>query len=303
VTALGQDTQERAGGHSRGEEEPVDHRPYLCIPYWISPLEPGDPPDDGERRPLPSNVVSWLCDGIHASPYSPGERLEVSVDVLNSGPGSTTALATVLVYWVDATVGFSKPNFFGADTVAVPPRGGRGSTGTIAGVIPATASNHICLLCVVTHPLDKPGKVADPVGDRHWAQHNLIAAEVAPQQNLIVPVTAVNPFPRPSSFRLLVRMLEFDLLRQLARGMGVEPAELEMRLRLLDEWGRTVGEGGRPELSLELDEGGRRLFNVSLEPFDELGGERLSAVEAVLFAEEREHPVGSLGFVLRGPRG
>jgi hypothetical protein len=65
-------------------------------------------------------VISWECPGIHASPYSPGEQLQVTVDVRNSGGGSATVIATVVVYWADPTVGFSNPTFFAATTVAVP---------------------------------------------------------------------------------------------------------------------------------------------------------------------------------------
>ena len=177
------------------EEEPVDVRPFLCIPYWTAPLFPGDQGDSGESRPLPGNVISWLCPSIQASPYAPGSKLDVRVDVRNSGRGSSSALATVVVYWADATVGFVKPTLLGATSVEVAPHvGARATTGTISGVIPATASNHICLLCLVTHSLDKPGAIVDPIGDRHWAQRNLTAIGAVPGVPVVVPFLAANPF-------------------------------------------------------------------------------------------------------------
>jgi hypothetical protein len=289
---------DREQGERPGEEKPVDQRPYLCIPYWTTPLEPGEDGDSGETRPLPGNVISWLCPGIHASPYTPGEQLDVQVEVRNSGAGSATALATVLVYWADPTVGFAKPTLLGAASVAVQSRGGRATTGTISGVVPATAPNHICLLCVVTHSLDKAGKTADPVGDRHWAQRNLVAVGATPGTPEILPFMAANPFEYGAGFRLSVQMLEFDLLRPLARRLGREPTDMGVRVRLLDERGSVIGKDPRAETYFNLEAGARRLFNVAVEPLGELESGQIAAVEAVLFANELEHPVGSLGIVL-----
>lgn len=283
------------------EERPVDMRPYLCIPYWTTPHFPGDTGDTGELRPLPGNVISWLCPGIHASPYTPGAQLDVQVDLRNSGRGSATALATVLVYWADATVGFTKPTLLGAVSVAVQPRGGRAVSKTVSGVIPATASNHICLLCLVTHSLDKPGNTANPVGDRHWAQRNLTAVGAAPGVPAILPFLAANPFDHEAGFQLRVQMLEFDLLRPLALQLGGVPTDTGVHVRLLDERGGVIGEGPRAGTALELDASGQRLFNIALELLGELAPDQLTAVEAVLFADELEHTVGSLGIVLRNP--
>jgi hypothetical protein len=284
-----------------GDEEPVDQRPYLCIPYWTAPRFPGDAPDSGELRPLPADVLSWLCPAIAASPYTPGEQLDVAVEVCNSGRGSAAALATVLVYWADATVGFSKPTLLGAASVAVQPRGGRATTTTISGVIPATASTHVCLLCVVTHSLDKAGSAPDPVGDRHWAQRNLTAVGAQPGAPVILPFLAANPFDHGAAFRLTVRILEFDLLRPLAAHLGGFAADMGVHLRLLDEGGAVLAEGPDAGIALELEGGGQRRFNMAAEPLATLEPNQLAAAEAALFAEELEHPVGSLGIVLHNP--
>lgn len=296
MTELARDHRE-----GQGEEPPVDMRPYLCIPYWTAPRFPGDP-DSGELRPLPGNVIGWLCPGIHASPYTPGAQLDVQVDVRNSGRGSATALATVLVYWADATVGFTKPTLLGAASVAVQPRGGYATTRTISGVIPATASKHICLLCQVTHSLDKPGNTANPIGDRHWAQRNLTAVGASPGVPVILPFLAANPFDHEAGFRLTVQMLEFDLLHALALRLGGVAADMGLHVQLLDERGAVIGEGPRAGTALELEGGRQRLFNVALELLGELEQDQLAAAEAVLFADEVEHPIGSLGIVLRSPQ-
>ena len=104
-----------------------DHRPYLTIPYWTktAPLVPGGPGDDGQVRPLPTGVVSYLCPGIHASLYTPGSDLTVHVDVLNSGGGNITGLVTVTVWWEYPAPAFgamTKNNLIGVQLLPVPPR-------------------------------------------------------------------------------------------------------------------------------------------------------------------------------------
>src|SRR5688500_8124708 len=87
------------------EEGRSDSRPHFVIPYWLS-TGPNDPGDDGDTRPVPSNVVYYLCQGIHASPYQPGEELEVSVDVANHGGANTESVAQVTVWWSVPSSGF-----------------------------------------------------------------------------------------------------------------------------------------------------------------------------------------------------
>jgi hypothetical protein len=285
-----------------GEREPVDLRPYLCIPYWTSPIPGLAEPDSGEERPLPASVLSWVCPAIHASPYTPGERLDVQVDIRNSGAGPGTALATVLVYWADATVGFAKPKLLGSASVAVAARGGTATTKVISGVIPATASNHICLLCAVTHSLDKAGSTPNPIHDRHWAQRNLIAVGAAPGEPTIAPFTVANPTEEAMDFRLDVRLLEFDLLRGLARSLGGEPSDIGLNIRLLDARGTVIGRDLEAGADLALEPQQRLALNLSLEPLSNLEGSQVSAVEAVLLAGGEE-AVGSLGFVVRAPHG
>jgi len=141
--------------------------------------------------------VSYLCESIHTGPYKPGEKLDVTVDVRNSGGGNNAAIATVVVYWAVPSVGFAKPTFFAATVVAVPPsRNASGSvlTRTMTATIPSTAPDHICLVVAVSHPQDKAGLACDPVRDRHWAQRNLVAVTTAVGAPVIVPFLAAKPF-------------------------------------------------------------------------------------------------------------
>src|SRR4051794_14981939 len=126
------------------DDGPVDMRPFLSIPYWL-PIPPADlVGDNGTIRPLPSTVpasgtalISWLCQGIHASPYVVGQPLDVQVDVHNDGAGNTTSLATVLVYWCEPVAGgLSNARLFGAQSVPVPPRGAIVATPVITGTVP-----------------------------------------------------------------------------------------------------------------------------------------------------------------------
>src|SRR5690349_21703282 len=79
------------------EETPTDSRPHFVIPYW-TPVSAAEAPDDGDVRPLPSKACWYLCPAIHASPYTPGEQLDVTVAVANYGGANTASLAQVAVW-------------------------------------------------------------------------------------------------------------------------------------------------------------------------------------------------------------
>ena len=286
-------------------EGPPDTRPYLCLPYWAAPLAPGGSWDTGKERPLPSAVVSYLCSAIHPGPYRPGQPLSVSVDVRNSGGGNSAAAATVVVYWADPTVGFAAPRFFAATAVSVTP--GRtapltATTATMTATIPESAPEHICLLVAVSHAADRAGKAADPVGDRHWAQRNLVAVPAAPGAPALVPLTVANPFAGSGSFFLRLRPTDFDQSRLVAEELGTSPADASVTIRLLDLDGAPVAEQG-PEVGLAMDLEGhvQRQFQVLLELGDELHEGHSVGIDAVLFSSQ-EQPCGSLGLFLVAPQ-
>ncbi len=286
-------------------ERPEDTRPYLCVPYWSTASGAGGTWDTGAVRPLPGSIVSYLCDAIHAGPYSPGKPLDITVDVRNSGGGSAASLATVVVYWADPTVGFAKPQFLTASTVSVPPtRTTPGSTPTsrMTGVIPASAPAHVCLLVAVSHPQDRAGTVCDPIGDRHWAQRNLQSAVVAPGAGAVLPLGAGNPFALEKEYLVRVGPADRERAVRVAREFNTEASDAPANLRLLDADGGELAEGGR-ELLLPLALGPReqRSFQVLAEVDGELSPGLSIVLEGVLIDRDGEGVVGSLGFVLTAP--
>jgi hypothetical protein len=291
----------RAGTRRPDDERPADIRPYFSIPYWSAPRFPCDAPDDGTLRPLTAGVISWDCHGIHTGPYTPGETLDVSVDVRNAGGGNAAAVATVVVWWADPTVGFAKPTFFAAASVAVPPRGGLATTATMSAPIPAGAPAHICLLARVTNTLDQAGPVCDPVGDRHWAQRNLQAVAVAAGAPIVIPFLAANPFARETLFRLEVGVLNRDSLALLALRQRARPAEARLRVAVLDARGERAADGDRDgRLDVALGPRAGRLFHLAIAIDRDLDPDELAAVEIGLTPRDAEAPVGSLGIVVRG---
>lgn len=292
-----------ANGHPVEEGHP-DTRPFLTIPYWSSPVSGGSAWDNGSDRPLPGSVISYLCDSIHAGPYTPGDPLDVVVDVRNSGGGSGASVVTVVVYWADPTVGFAKPNFFAAASVAVPStRAAPGATSTtvMRATIPASAPPHVCLLAMVSHPQDPAGKAAAPVSDRHWAQRNLIAVAASAGAPALIPFVVANPFARAGQFTLLFGPADERHLRGVAEATGTEPSQLDAILRLLNEEGAEVAEGGsRVRASLELGALERRAFQVLVELQVEMTAGHSAAYELTLLDETGERMVGSLGLVLTG---
>jgi hypothetical protein len=289
-------------GHGTG---PGDTRPYLCIPYWETPRLPSNSVDIGQLRPLPSDIISWECPGIQPTPYIPGEPLQVTVDVRNSGPGSATALATVLVYWADPTVGFAHPTLFGVGSVAAPPMRNPSVSGfvstTIIGTIPAAAPAHVCLLACVTHSLDLAPTILDPIGDRHWAQHNIIAVstKISP---IIFTFTVANAFRREDQFQLVVRPLARQVLDLFALRHKFEPAVNHARLHLADPFSRPVTEADTEvHTTLALPAGSSRRYSLAIELERPLGPHELAVFEILLLGSRNDqHPAGSLGIVIRG---
>ena len=290
-----------------GDKEPVDTRPFLCLPYWEAPRFPGDQVDIGIVRPLPGDVIWWDCPGIHASPFEPGSPLQVSVDVRNSGPGNATPVATVVVYWAVPTVGFAHPTFFGLTTVALPPcrdpfRQSFVTTTRMTAVIPANAPNHICLLALVTHGLDKGGAVPDPIGDRHWAQRNLIAASASAGKPLNFAFFAANPFANEGEFELRVHVLSGPALELVALRMRAEPSEVWPHFQLVDDQGKPVTDwASEASIRLALGSYQARKYSLALQ-LGQVLSHQVAVVEAVLYLsmKDRQAPVGSLGFVVGG---
>ncbi|MET9397134.1 hypothetical protein [Kitasatospora sp. NPDC002965] len=289
----------------QGHEGPPDTRPYLCIPYWTTPLSPNGSWDTGQQRPLPGTVVSYLCDSIQASPYQPGQPLDVEVSVRNSGGGNSASLATVVVYWADPTVGFAKPNFFAASVVAVKPSRtapASTTTPTMTATVPASAPPHICLLAAVSHPQDRAGTVCDPIGDRHWAQRNLQAATVAPGAPALVPLTVANPFAEEAPFLVRVGPAELRHAERVAQEFGTEPADAAATVRLLDMDGAQVSEDGRAtQLLLSLGPRESVRFQLLVDVASELPAGQSLALEATLLDRSGERVIGSLGAALLGP--
>jgi hypothetical protein len=287
-------------------QNPPDTRPFLCVPYWTQPLSPGGPWDTGVERPLPKAVVSYACDSIRTSAYKPGQPLDVTVDVLNSGDGSTTALVTVVVYWGIPSVGFAKPTFFAAGVVPAPPSRTSATTvrsATMTATIPASAPDHVCLVVSVSHPTDKAGTVCDPVNDRHWAQRNLLAVPAAVGAPVILPIMAANPFATAMSFDLLAGQIDERVAHRIASAFQTAPSGIRGRMRLLDEHGAAVSaDGERTSVSVDLGPLEERHFQVMIEIDSNIPAGQSAAVEVGLTDRGGARGlVGSLGVVLLPP--
>jgi hypothetical protein len=287
-------------------DQPPDTRPYLCIPYWTTPLVAGGKWDTGQERPLPAAVVSYACESIHAGAYAPGQPLDVAVTVRNSGGGNSAAIATVVVYWADPTVGFAKPTFFAASVVAVRP--GRSTpssvtTPTMTATIPATAPAHICLVVVVSHPQDRAGTTCDPINDRHWAQRNLQAVQAGVGAPMILPLTAANPFRTKKVFELRIGPADERRAELVAQEFETRPGDVRARVRILDAEGAALTDSAeRVQTSFELGPLGKRPLQLMIELDNEVRPGQSSALEAELHDTHKQGLLtGSLGIVLLSP--
>jgi hypothetical protein len=284
-------------------DRPPDTRPFLSIPYWTAPLTAGGSWDTGSIRPLPGEVASYTCESIHTSSYKPGHPLEVAVDVRNSGGGNSTAIVTVVVYWAIPSVGFAKPTFFAATVVAVPPsRTSPDSvrSPTMTATIPANAPAHICLLVCVSHPQDRPGIPCDPVHDRHWAQHNLVALAASAGAPARLPILVANPFNKAMSFVLRVNPVDERRRRRVANALHTEPSGAHSQVGLLDDHGSAVSDVGQHvQTSVHLGPLEQRKFQITIRTETELHRGESAAVEVGLYDNSpHQDLVGSLGVAL-----
>lgn len=298
-----------SGNNPTGHDHPsdTDTRPFLCMPYWITPLVPGGKWDDGEARPLTMDpgVISYMCDAIHPGPYSPGKPLDVKVDVLNSGGGNAAAIAVVSIYWADPTVGFAKPTFFGATSVVVQPSPSApnfATTTVVTGTIPSSSRPHVCLVVSVGHSQDKPGTTCDPVGDRHWAQHNLQAVTAAASGPTLIQFAAGNPFNSRKAFDLLIQRADMRRARVVAGEFHAAPSDMNVKLRLMNAQSAPLSaQGPQIRTRVELGPFAKQTLQIAVETDGHLPAGQGIALEALLLDPSHDgRLVGSLGTVLLG---
>jgi hypothetical protein len=285
------------------EEKQHDSRPYFVIPYWSS-SGPGDSGDNGDTRPLPGNIISYLCPSIQTSPFSPGERLDVKVEVANFGGSNVPSQAQVTVWWADPTTGFvvSPDKLIGFQMFAVPPRGGRATSPIMSKEIPASAPSHICLLTRVSHQFDRAGSIIDPVNDRHWAQRNLAAVVAQPGLPIKFIFTAGNPLKMDARFLLVVNPVSEERLWLIANELRMKPIDFEGLVELEDTDTGEFMEGGKP-LEINLVAGEQRKINLHIHSLVEIGKGQFMAVDIVQINEETKNVIGGLGITIRGEDG
>lgn len=278
-------------------ETPYDSRPHFVIPYWNA-ADPADA-DDGNTRPVPANKAIWyLCNGIHATPYVPGEQLDVTIDIANYGGANTPSIAQVTVWWSDPTLGWAiGPNtLIGYRTVEVPGRGGRNTTTVMSKVI-ASESPHICLLARVSHQYDRAGTIADPVNDRHWAQRNLTTATAAAQTPVILPVFVGNPFAEEAEFFVVATHASERSFGLLADALGAQPVAVDARLVVSE----TEEAQGEDLLRVTLAPRERRRLFVGIELANRIEQGRFAPFEVQQRRADGETVIGGLGIALSPP--
>ena len=286
-------------------------RPALFIPSYPPP--PGFGTDTGLVRPVPAGVPYYLSRGIQPlSVFQSGAVFSAEVTIGNWQGGNSSSLAMVSLWWSHALSGTtipSKSKFIGFASVAVPPHGAEETTQPISGLIEGAVPAHICLLAKVWHALDMAptttlgdgSKVdlADPVHDRHWAQHNLATvASSGPQK---IQFLATNPGPDEARYTLLLQPMPREAWRSLAQHERMEPVMTRARLALSGEDEQTLAEGVNVlRHDIELKGGEERLMTVSVDLFAPLDDNTCAAFEVQQL--KGDIPAGGLAIVLRGGR-
>lgn len=167
--------------------------------------------------------------------------------------------------------------------------------------IPASSGNHICLLAKVWHPLDNvaAGGLADPVNDRHWAQHNLAVLPAAPAAPEPFTFLATNPTDDEADYQISVRPMPQELWANIPNDERLRPVTASAWLSLKDT--TTGGEAqAQNELThtLTLAPGEQRPLELLLVVTDDLGNESFAPFQIAQYRNER--PTGGIAVIVRG---
>ncbi|MET7447576.1 hypothetical protein OG810_03565 [Streptomyces sp. NBC_01693] len=268
----------------------------LVIPYFDGDRGLPDRPLTGVFYYCPSIVVSGTPSRFE---FTPGQPMDVTVDVVNHGAGTSVAATSVVVWWAEPTTGFATLNWFGQEVVAVPSHGAYvARTRPITGTIPAGAPNHLCLLARATALSSSlpPDTTPDPINEPHWAQFNLMAHTVAPgETGFAFSWLAGNPGGTGARYELRVRPADADALGRLTE-------VLEARPSAMPDMALTIEEGDGPRLAIELDGGEQRRVHLRGDLTQGLEPGTFTAVEVAQFdvTDDPEGvPVGAIGLLLR----
>ena len=296
------------GGEDDGVELPGT---FLAIPYF-----PGDKGLLGTDRPLGNKAISYLCPSIVVNGIKGWNVFQhdvpttVTVDVVNSGHGTTVAPVQVAVWWVDPSTAFTWPNLrpFGQTSMAVPTDGVPRTSPPITGVIEAAlAPSHICLLARVSSVFGGPDHKGPilPADDQHWAQLNLNALASNISQPFQFLFWAGNPFDRSRNFDVVARPVDAEALPVLGRYLHMDLTPIRgMDLQLADPrgaWSERQERGGRVAIVLQPQE--RRPMTITGMLPDEVEPGRsvaLEVVQTVVSESGSTQLVGSIGLIVTG---
>jgi hypothetical protein len=291
--------------------------PSLLIPYWNpGDRAPTDPGDRGDVRPLPSDVVQYLCQGITTgAPYQPGQPITVYVDVRNWGGGVAGSVAIVRVWWefpATSFVAMTASHLIGVSPVVIPPRGETNKSGAITYSFPSMPPPHICLVACVDNPADPAPRKTDPQHslsplpglERHWAQHNLTYVAPDPGGVINFPFIVGNPFAQESEFTVEVQPFVQERLDRLVRAIRAEPVEIETRFELSDvRHLRDLRSDWQPRYpySAVLATGTRTSVNLRIQLSRAPSKGQFAAFEIVQRRRGEDFPVGGIALIVMPP--
>lgn len=281
---------------------------FLVIPYFN-----GDRGRPGIERPLSASIVSWLCPSIvvNGQPgknaFERGVPTSIIAGVANWGSGTTAAPVLVQLWWSDPATSFTKLTLFGQSVAAVPTGGGVVQCPPIVGTIPKSAPQHVCLLAYVSSPLDSvaPGSPIDPVGDRHWAQLNLVETTTTVGLKFQTTIWIGNPFQEAATFLINAQLLQADALPALHRLRREETVRGDLtRLAIFERRAaaedRENPDRWRPEQRVTIPAGERRAIIVAGELSPDIPPGHSVALEVVQRGRsERGETYGSIGIIVR----
>lgn len=277
-------------GHDEGPETP-----WVVIPYWTGDkgrnIERPLPPTPVPGSAVAPGVLSYHCDSIKViggapGVFTPGVPTTVEVTVRNYGKGAGLDLVTLDLWWSAPTTEFGSltkrpPMAQAVGSLARNPQALLDPPAIMTFTTRPDAGPHICVVvrATVGYPVlpsdltydGVPVWPANPTGDRHWAQLNLVTVIADSSGKFHITFSSANATAKDSSFVIRANQVSGHAMERLAREVRATPinaegASIALRPLLLSRRQRDKPEGverGRPEISVTI--GANRRLQMVLE--------------------------------------
>jgi hypothetical protein len=170
-------------------------------------------------------------------------------------------------------------------------------------LIPPPGKDHVCLIAEITSGDAAAPDVPDPVGNPHYAQHNVDIVHLKAGKTGSVTFQINNPFALEAKFIIQLKPLSEGALKSLERTYRAEAAPLPQDAFALQQLADAEGNRQQRELVFEMQAGEQRVcqglvFTKGLQAGQFSAGQVDVFVSSLRQDEHNKAQVGSFGVIV-----